>query len=37
MLGLPEVEGIEILHTYEESTVDWESAIADMIKRGAAV
>ena len=31
------MELIEILDTSEESTVDWETVIADMVKRGAAV
>ena len=34
---MPKVELIEIFDTSEESTVDWETAIADMVKRGAAV
>ena len=29
------MELIEIFDTSEESTVDWETAIADMVKRGA--
>ena len=34
---MPEVELIEILDTSEKFTIDWETAIANMIKRGATV
>lgn len=32
---VPEVEVIEILDTSDESTVDWECAVADTVRRAA--